>query len=190
MSLFTSSYQPSSGAIVQRKADALPLPFLARPQAMTVYVRFVEMGTILTANARVLQVGDGTFGVSSGLLIMSRGSAGNDMYRFNYNANFTNVQSQLSTAPALGDVVELMGQLLVDDDGNASVQLHQSIAGAAATTAAESGAISLLPTWASQFLYFNSRNASLNVGFIAIREVGFHRGVQPFSTMRRLAGVI
>ena len=189
MSNTVSSYIPSISGSATRNADLLPLPFPARPQALTAYIRFIEVGTILTGNARVFQIGNGTFGDEEALLIMNRGSAGNQFYRFSYNADGNHVQSQLAIAPSIGDGVELMGHLIIDGN-DASVQLRQSINGAVATAAAESGTRPLLAAWDRQILYLGRSNTSTTIGFIAVRNVKFHRGVQTIETMRRLAGVI
>ena len=179
-----SSYIPTDGATATRNADVLPFPFPARPQAMTVYVRFVELGTILSPdNTKVLVIG----------------SSGNDSFQVDMDADptphyrigvssLTQARSAgFGTAPNIGDRVEIVGRLH-QSNNLGSVSGIQSINGGAPETAAESATLVLTQAYQDPGLDVNSRGTS-NIGFIAIRNIVIIRGVQTLETMRRLAGI-
>jgi hypothetical protein len=181
MAASSSSYQPSAGAAVQRNADVLPFPFPARPQAMTIYVRFIEMGTILEASVRIVEVSDIA---AAGPLFRVFPVSG--LYAFEHvNAAGANSRATLAVAPSIGNGVELLAQLTA----GGTCKLIQSINEAAETETAESSALLLSPAWSSTILFVNDRLAEDRGGFIALRNLVFHRGVQSLETMRRLAGV-
>lgn len=167
---------PSGGGTVTRNADVLPFPFPARPQVMTGYIRFVELGTILISEARLWQIS--VADANPRLMV----EAVSGVYRMRHSTDNGTVTSTLAVAPSIGDGVEVMAQVNVDG----SIQIHQSINGAALTSGSVSSALALAPQWSGVILNINRGGAR---GFIAIREIVFHRGVQSLTTMRRLAGV-
>ncbi len=183
MASFPSTYVPSGGTAATRAADVLPLPFPARPQAMTIYLRFVELGSIKIASTRIVQISNAA---ATGASLFIRESGGN--YQLLYqNTAGANVTSTQAAAPSIGQRVELVGQQASDG----SVKLIQSIDGAAATEASQSSALALESAWGGPFLWINSKgNLGTFVGFIAFRNIFFHRGVQTLVTMRRGAGVL
>ena len=61
---------------------------------------------------------------------------------------------------------------------------------AAETETPESSALVLASAWSGTILYVNNRGQGDRAGFIGLRNLVFHRGVQSLTTMRRLAGVI
>ena len=181
--LVRSSYIPSLGAAATRNADVLPFPFPARPQAMTVYVRFVELGSSDPGASGVVVFIGNAAGNAPGMdILFLSGGAGYSVRHF----NLVSVSATLAVAPTTGDSVELLAHLNADG----SVDLEQSINSAVSTKSATSGANALASRWSGQFLWFNSEGISIAVGFAGYRNVVIHRGVQSLATMRRLAGVI
>lgn len=181
MALIATSYVPTGGATATRNADVLPFPFLARPQAMTIYVRFVELGTAFT-------------GTTTGLLAISADTEAAPLFRIRRSANGTYIVehetaggtvSASVSGISIGDVVELRATL----SATGTVQLHVSINGAAESSSSESAALTLATAWSGQKLFLNARdlNTTTLIGFNAFRNVIFHRGVQSLVTMRRLA---
>lgn len=180
MSATVSSYQRSGGGTVQRNADVLPFPFPARPQAMTGYVRFVELGNIVeSTESRIVQVGasDNT----SPFFVLNETDG---FYGVTHGNGATSVRVTLTVAPSIGQIVELVAQLNADG----SVKLIQSIDGAAVTETATSSAVVLSSAWSGALLWINGVSTSF-VGVSAFRNIVFERGVQSLATMRRLAGV-
>src|SRR5690606_9990240 len=77
---FATSYVATTSATVARSADALKYAFTAAPQAMTLYVRFIEQGTLRSASgARILQISDATSASTSRLMINA--PSGGSYYR-------------------------------------------------------------------------------------------------------------
>ena len=182
MALFASSYVPTGGATATRNIDILPLPFPARPQAMTGYVRFVEQGSILINGARIFQISNAA-NEAPALLLNSNATN----YRCQHQNDTGIVTVVLAAAPSIGAGVELVVQLSADG----SIVLIQSIGGAASTTTAASSALVLAVAWSSPtLLHINNVDGTSGLGFNAFRNIVFHRGVQSLTTMRRLANVI
>ena len=179
MATLVSSYNPTTaGAVDARTADALSVAFVARPQAMSWYVRFQERGTILTAG-RILQLS--TSDTNPRLFLYS--NAG--LYAFTIvNLVGTSTTRTLGVAPAIGAIVELLATLTAA--GGAT--LSQSLNGATATATA-SATVTLPPAWSGTTLTVNSISGGSNTGTIALLNLLIVRGVQDFPTMRRLAGV-
>lgn len=119
-------------------ADLLSWPFQPTPAAMAGIVEFIERGTVGVADAGLFYLGnDGVTGAR--LYIESTGT----VYRLVYHDGSTAVTSALAAAPSTGDLVRLQWTI----GAGGIVQLSQSIAGAAWTTAAASAAQALPATW-------------------------------------------
>ncbi len=182
MTDFATSYMPATtGGEVERLADVLPMTFGARPQAMTIYCRFIERGTIQTSTtARVLQIGSS--GDTNPRLAIFNSTG---VYRLQHQTRLGSVTGDASSSgPTLGQAVELLG--LVDTDG--SVQLNMSVNSAAVTEGTASSGLAFADAWSAQQLWLGGVSDTLT-GFTALREVVCHRGVQSIDTMRRVAGV-
>lgn len=181
MATFASSYIKTNGTALTRNRDRLSFPYNARPQAMTVYVRFVERGTVLITNARILHIGLAN-SANAPLLDILETSAGGK-YRVVYNSGTGSVSSSLTAAPSINDIVELRVTLT----GAGVAQIHQSINGATETSATAASALTLPQTWAGTDVELNATIAG-NTGFSAFTNIVITRGVQTLETMRRMAG--
>ena len=168
-----SAYMKTDSVTVTRTADVLTWVFSARPQAMSVYLRFVELGNINGVDwSDVVMISsiDQRFGIE-------RHSSGNYTAVVKNAAGVSKI-SGLAAAPDLGDVVELLATLTADG----KVQLTQSVNGATATTGTQSAALSVDQTWGDATLRLIPTEA------IGVRDLCVVRGVQDLTTMRRLAG--
>lgn len=182
MPTIVSSYvQTLAGSVDARTVDALTFPFTARPQAMSIYVKFQERGSVLLASGtRIVHIGT-TTATGARLGIFANGSG---FYAATYNNGISSsVASTLSTAGAVGQIVELLLTLTA----GGIVQLSQSIQGATVTSATASSARVLPTAWAATSLDINALGSSL-VGAVALLNLVIVRGVQDMATMRRLAG--
>lgn len=175
-----SSVIVTGAATDTRARDQLSFPITFRPQAMTVYVRFVELGTasmLSSANNRLLQIGAATdprfaiLGISGGA----------------YQAFLDNGPTQsvvtASGSPSYGSRVELC----VTISSAGLVTIIQSINGAATTTATAASAAALPSAWSSATIWFNSISTA-TVGYAAYRNVEIVQGVRTMQQMRVLAG--
>lgn len=180
MASAASSYIKTTTVVDTRTRDQLSFPFTARPQAMTVYTRFVEMGTIEVPGARLWEVAAAD---ASPRMFLFR-SVGSAVYSFSHsNAFGVAATCTLAAAPSIGQGVEI--RCVINTNG--STMVGQSINGAAETTAASGTAVSFGQTWSGNILYLNQSGISSN-GFVAFRDIKIVAGVKTMQEMRRLAG--
>ena len=179
MATLVTSYNPTTaGSVDSRTADSLVWTFTAKPQAMSLYIKMQERGTIHTASGFVVWIG--TTAITAPYVGIQ---AAGGLYRAVYDTEFTAARtSTLAAAPAVGQMVELLLTLT----GAGVVQLQQSIAGAAVTAATAATASVLPPAWSAQRLVLGG--ASTVVGALAVLNLIVVRGVQDMAAMRRLAG--
>lgn len=182
MASYPSSYIKTVAAADTRTTDSLSLVFTSRPQAMTVYARFVDTGFSLLADSRVWSIGPSNF---TGPCTLLGGLSGN--YRM-FHANQTAAAGGVSSSVAVGsvgDAVELLGQLYSDG----SVQIHRSYNGGAITSGTRSAAQVLATAWGAQQLDIAKGTGIAASSFLALRDLKIIRGVFDFAAMRRVAGV-
>ena len=177
MANFPSSYIQTVGSTVTRSAEQLSFPFTAKPQAMTVYVKFIERGTILApSNTRIINIGASADTTPQLLIRVLTG-----LYNVFHDNGTSSVNSSLAAASTLGDLVEL--RLVIFGDG--AVQIHQSVNSAAETSSTKSAALALATAWSGQLISLNSVG-STQVGFNAFISVKIDTGEQSLTTMRQL----
>lgn len=175
MAFVNSSYIPTGAAVDTRAREQLSRSFTARPQALSIYVRLTEQGSLLSGGY-ILYIGNST----TFLEISSSGT----FYRTQYNNGASStVSSTLAAAPSVGQVVEL----LVTLSAAGSVTISQSIAGGAVTSGSASGNRVLPVQWGALTLWINSFSTS-GVGYNAFRNIEIMAGVQTMQAMRVRAG--
>jgi|SRR5688572_29944753 len=167
-----------SRAAGARAADSLSWPFLARPQVMTIYVRFIEFGSLPLASARVLTLGSAALGTPY-LYVYSTGS----FYRAEYHNGSVAVTATLAVAPATNDRVELRVVLNV----NGSVTIAQTINEGAEGTPVASGAPGSGPAiataWSATTLWLNGE-AAASAGIGLYRTLKIAAGVRSLTDCR------
>jgi hypothetical protein len=146
-----------------RSADSFYWDYPPTPQGLMLYVRFAESGTIKMAS-------------TTGLLSIGNGAGAEPLLLLEVSSNFYtcyhgeggagNVQASMAAAPAIGQVVELVAIL----SSNGSVQLIQSLDGAAVTASALSGVKALSAAWADTKLWLNQYTAG-TIGSAAFADV-------------------
>lgn len=177
MAFAHSSYIKTIGATDIRARDVLSYPFPARPQAMSIYLRFVESGSILVAGSRLIAIDIASSAVPR-LFIWAQ-----TQYQIRHDNEFGNVTATLAAAPVMGNSVELCGQL----NANGSVNLIQSINGAATTETGASAALTLAQAWSASLLWINSVGTN-GVGVNAFRNIEIQGGIHTMQDMRSKAG--
>lgn len=160
-----------SRAAGARAADSLSWPFLAAPQTMTIYVRFVENGTIGIADARVLSIGSAALAAPY-LYVFSNGT----VYRATHHNGSTAVTATMGSAPGLGARVELRVVL----NANGSVAISQSVNEGAETATVTSSSASLAGMWGGATLWLNGEAA-------ATAGIGLYRTLKIAAGVRSLA---
>ena len=173
---FPSSYIATVGSTVARAAESLNFPYHAQPQASTVYVRFVERGTIdLTGSRRIFEIG--TDGSNPRLLCYPASS----VYNFEHiTTGGSVIANDLAVTPSIGDTVELVCQL----SATGTALIIQSINGAASTQSAETAALALGTSWSGSTLHINSGSAGSR-GFNAFVDVFVASGVHSLADCRQ-----
>ena len=177
-----SAYIPTTSASVARAVDQLSFPFVARPQAMTVYARFVERGSVINTpvQGRLFEIGASSPTQPLLRVLVSTG------YRAQHvNLAGTSVTTTaLGSTPAFGQLVELAVQL----SGVGAVTLLQSINGGAVSDSGATSAATLAQTWSDDVLWLNSVGTT-TPGLNAFLSVAIVRGIHDMVAMRRIAKV-
>lgn len=175
---FATSEINTTTVAVTRGADSYSLPFTTPPQEMTVYVKFVEKGTIVGAQGRVFAIINAVGSAGPQFIIYQAGGTG---YRAYYDDTVNAAISVLATNPAVGDGDELVAHLFADG----SVDILQSINSAASTSAAQSSAVPLPTAFSGQLFWLNSAGSAANTtGFIAIQSLKVVAGARSLAEMR------
>ena len=144
------------------------------PAAVTVYLEFVQQGSMPSASGTIWYLGNaGNTGAR--LWIDSTGT----YYRANHHNGTSSVTSTLAAAPTTGQRVAL--RMTLKSDGK--VQLHQSINGAAESSASESGTLTLAAAWGDTRLYGNS-TGSTNAAAISVIRNRVARGALTAAQMQ------
>lgn len=160
---------------VTRGADLLSFPFTDVPREQTVYVKFIDRGTINTSAATALLIANAA-SASPAFAVFAPGGA-----LASVHLNGGSVTSTLATVPAYEDTVELAARLL----GDGSVNITQSINGGAETTATQSAALAFAAAWSGQLLWPNGSSASVR-GFAAYKSIKVVAGSRSLNEMRGL----
>lgn len=162
---------------ITRASDLGGMPFVATPQAMTVYAKFYELGLAQAAQRRILRLGNSDS--IAGFLLYAPGSANN--YTFRHHNGTTSITSSISVAWNTGDLIELRGVLRADG----SVYIGVSVNGGAETAASPSTALALAPAWASTSLEFPTSTGSSEA--IGLTEMAIVRGERSIAQLRAIA---
>jgi hypothetical protein len=181
-----SSYIPTAALTVTRNADSLYFPFTAPPQAMTVYVRTVnvEHQAPIVNGAGVLVIGASTV-VPTGNTFLQLFVTGGTFRVVGSNATGSIVTSQSSvTGLIMGDVAEYRAEVRASGAvvsgftrNNGAEVLGSLSAGLAMPAAYTTARLTLQPV------------AALGSASTAYTHVVVAQGEQTMATMRQLAGV-
>lgn len=148
---------------VSRAADNFETNITFVPQALMMYLRFIERGTVLQIKG-VVQIG-GDVGSTLAFGVYSNGQGGGFSTRgyYVYEHNGTTSVSKIlggGFLPNFGDTVELVA-MMYDTAGASYVELLGRINGGAVTDTGGSSSIAPPSSWYNQFLWMNSAGPSL-----------------------------
>lgn len=173
---FMSSEIQTTTVAVTRAADSYSLPFTTPPQEMTVYAKFVEGGTAISAVGKRLWEISNSAGAFP--LFMSWSASG--QYGTYHSNGITSLSATLAAGPIIGDTDELLSHLF----GDGSVEAVQSLNGAGSSTSGQSGSLQpLAPAWAGLLIWLNSGGSS-DVGFTALQSFKILAGARSLAEMR------
>lgn len=176
---FASSYIATTTAPVSRSADSLYYPFTHDPQEMTVYVKFVERGTLFTGNNTVLFTAGGPTNPKFKCVVKGGGTT----YTVQIIDSDGNFQQVAVTGPtSIGQIVE--GRFVLHSDG--SVEMGLSIDGGVESTAGPTSPVTngLEAAWGEQLFRLNE--GSGGVGHNAFIDVKVASGIHTMDGMRTL----
>jgi hypothetical protein len=159
---FSTAYKTTpTSAAASRAVESCYWNHSPIPQALMGYVRFVEQGSIIgVGNPRIIHIGNAADAAARFTVY-----AGGAVYNVQHQPGGVVACVGVGT-PAIGDTVELVPILFVDG----SVQLIQSINGAAVTSSVRSAGVALASAWSDTRLWANSVGA-VDVGANKFAEV-------------------
>ena len=182
MALFASSYIPTVAASVTRNADAISFPFGAIPQAMTVYIRWIEQHADFTTQRFLIQIG--SLAATNPRFVVDHNSFGTQIATTYFNAAGTTVSSVVTSGLTIGATAEARAVL----NSIGSVLLGVSVNGGVESLGSASAALALPQTWLNPNLVIGAAG-TLAVEYAAYVRVIITRGVQSLAVMQRLAAV-
>jgi len=156
-------------------SEVLYFPWNHGVQSQTVYVKFVERGS-LAGSDTLFHIGSATAATDARFLVDSTGT----YYQVTHDNGSATPVATLAVAPSAGNVVEI--RAVLNTDG--SVLIGQSIGSAAETTATDA-TTATHAAWADTMLYINSAGTS-TIGTNDFISISVAAGVQSMAHMRAL----
>lgn len=166
-----TSYMPGAFRI----ADSLTFPIDFGPRALTAYVRGIERGTIAHNSSGHFTLGSDAYQSELVSTLATDGA----YFAAHFNGSFP--ESGISPGPEIGDAVEL--RVFLAEDG--SVQLGQSINGAAEVVQVASAALAFDADWDARLLRINK---AAEDGYFAFRDIIIAREERDMEWFRRVVG--
>ncbi len=178
-----SSYIKTEATTVTRNADSLYFPFTVPPQAMTVYLRGVNVGAYQnqTNASRVLHIGDINTGADPRFSLVRNAGASSVQTLYDDGVTLRSGNATPSPTPVLRDIVEHRGVLSASWVPSSGISVNGGTEQTGTTTA--SGPAT---AWANPRLYIAGH---ADHDQFAYTHVIVAAGEQSMATMRSLAGV-
>lgn len=189
--LNVTSYIPTSGGTDARTRDALTFPFAPKVQTATVYLRYIQQGTLpwsASANSFLACLGNTS-------TTATRISVENTLNANTLSMTIAGLASGTSgtvvCAATDGQVVECRGLITYTPSARtATVQLNVTIAGGAETAGTVSSAVQVSDNFAGVLLALNGLGgASTNDAFTLTTHALVIRGAVSLASCRVVAGV-
>jgi hypothetical protein len=182
---FCTSPIVTAGSTVARDAESLGWPVMAGlgvPQALTLYAKFIELGTRYSVNGRLIHIGPS--GSDNGPRLLIYRPSNYSVFHQNASGG-SSVTSSTGGLPTLGDITEVRATM----SASGSVQIGFALNGAdeAGVGAASADLLPLASSWGtSPKIFLNSTpvpNTYGSNGFILVRVAP---GVRTMEEMRRI----
>lgn len=172
--IFETSPIATTTVAVTRPADLYSLPHTIPPGESTFYAKFIDKGTINISFGRVFQISDA--GSTDPRFSCNRSTR----FRAQHDTGATDVESELpAPAPVRNNTVELNCHTY----GDGSVDITQSINGAASTTAVQSAALPFASAWSGLLCWLNGPTSP---GCAAFKSFKIVAGIRSLDEMRAL----
>ena len=178
---FADSYVKTEGSTAARAAETISMPFAALTQPITIYLKFVERGTVLGADSGGLfHLGAAASGTDPRISV--RKKTGSNIYQVIHDNGTSSATADASGTPSVGDVVEL---LILSPGSGTNLSIEQSINGAASTTGSGTDVAHFGAAWGggANLLYLGSLGTS-NRGLTKLREFRLALGIKTLDDMR------
>ena len=170
-----TSYIATTGTARTRTIDTLSFPLATRPQAMTMYYRFIDMDSPAVPLYKYLAVLGS--GASFSLYVTTGGAS--------YSASHANgsgtVVATVTRTVTVGSLVELVATLTA----GGVVQLSVSVNGGTVATGTATAALVLPPAWGQSTLAIGNVAQATN----GLRDLIVVRGVHSLAAMRVRMGL-
>lgn len=167
------------GSALTRSPDQLSFDFNIKPRALSVYVKFTELGTVAWDNLRIFQITD----ADANLNIFRVASFGGHYYaEWDDGAGATASSSSVATGPSRGDTVEALATIA----STGSVQFSQALNGGSTSIGTAGSTGSLPSAWGSGGqvkLVIGAKWPASLTGFTAIQCLRVSAGVQSLGYM-------
>lgn len=156
--------------------DELWVPFVHRPQTMTVYADFYLRQTMANLDSP-FHIGASSPTTDPRCLVTSDGT-----YFYGVHDNGTQTATAtLTAAPSLNDRVELLLRL----NANGSLDIQQAVNSGSVNAASDGTAVPFATAWADQRLWIGS-GGTIQHGAWDFRSIKLARGIWGMGTMRGL----
>ena len=163
---FASSHIVTAGSAVTRATETLSFPFLAPPQAMTIYL---SLDNWVGGAGSLFHIGSATAGTDPRLVLSIAGAG---TLTATYDDGTTVATTGVLAAPSAGDDMEF----LVTLTAAGVVDLAASTDGATQVDVASAAGGALPSAWAGSLLYLNSAGTS-DKGFNNIGQIKIAAGI-------------
>lgn len=167
-----TSYLKTTTTTSPRNADNLQLPFNFTPQEMTLYLKFIERGTIHIQSGKLLQIGSSADAAPR--LLVYR----NTNYEFLHQTSGGTTASQAAAAPAFGDTVELRCRFR-----SQGISLSQTINGGTEVEATGGAVNAFAAVWSDTKIWLGGLNGSSGA-VVALQSVKIAASSKTLAEMR------
>lgn len=167
-----TSYKKTTTVTVTRGDDVLRFPHAFIPQTMTVYLKFIELGTISVGGC-LFELAD-TLGQSP----LFRVHASSSVYRAHFTTLTDSSLSTMGAAPSYGQTVELRATF----SATGQAQIAQTINGGSETVAAAGGNGLLPAAWSAALLHLAAAGEVKPLTGLLVAKVA--AGVKTLAEMR------
>lgn len=181
-----TSYNPTAGGTDARAADTCRFPFTARVQTLSIYLRFIQNGTLpyssgvsgllgigTAATALRYEIRNPTGGVATLTAVVGATSSGS-----------------ITPGATHGQVVEVLAVFrYTPSTRTATAQIQAAVQGTIGTAGTVSGNAQMSDNFGANLLYLGALSDGTGQAPFPVTHCLVMRGVQDIPTMRRMVGV-
>ena len=164
---------------VTSETETFYADFVAPPQAMTVYAKFQDAGTLASSTQGIVHIGGSGATTGARFQILSPSASAYGV--LHGNGVDASITANITSSAVWANVVELRGVLNADG----SILIGQSLDSGTETTNSTATIRSLASAWNDSRIYIGSRGAATQ-GVGVYQAVKVARGVKTMAEMRAL----